>query len=189
MCLSCQYFPHAFCTCWWKPVTNWSSSSSTSSDSLFSIAKEYVSSTMATMHRLGTINSIGITASWPYINPNGVYLVNFFLVVLYAHNTAVILKSQSSQITLQTFVNACSMILLNASTMPFSRGWYKVLFWWWIWNSSVNVAIVLFTKWFPLSLISIMGHPNLVTTFSNKNHSIVSMFQSLVGSSSSHPVK
>jgi hypothetical protein len=67
------------------------------------------------------MNSIGITTSCPYVNLNGVCPVNFLLVVLYSHNTVGIFKSQSSQLTLQTFVSACSRILLNASTIPFSE--------------------------------------------------------------------
>jgi hypothetical protein len=79
-------------------------------------------------HGLGTINSIDITPSYPYTNLKGVFLVNFLLVVLYAHNTTRNLKSQSSLHTLQIFVNAFSRILLNSSTVPLACGWYGILF-------------------------------------------------------------
>jgi hypothetical protein len=46
--------------------------------------------------RLGTKNSNGTTASCPYTNLNGVFPVNFLHVVMYAHNTAGIFKSQLS---------------------------------------------------------------------------------------------
>jgi hypothetical protein len=70
--------------------------------------------------RLGTQNSNGTTASYPYTNLNGVCLVKLFHVVLYAHITVGIFKSQSSLLTLQIFVKSFSKILLKASTIPFS---------------------------------------------------------------------
>jgi hypothetical protein len=74
-------------------MTKQSSSNSTRYDSLFSTTSESVSSVIATIHRLGTMNSISITTSFPYVNLNGVCPVNFLLVVLYAHNTAGIFNS------------------------------------------------------------------------------------------------
>jgi hypothetical protein len=98
----------------------WSSLSSTSSNNIFSIVPKYVSSTITTMHKIGIINSIDITTSSPYVNLNGVFHVKLLLVVLYSHYNARIINSQSSRITLQTFVIACYNILLNASTVLFS---------------------------------------------------------------------
>jgi len=83
---------------------------------------------VVTMHRMGTINSNGTTASCPYTNMNGVCPVYFLHVVLYAHITIGIFKSQSSLLTLQIFVRAFSKILLKDSIVPFSLGWYGVRF-------------------------------------------------------------
>jgi len=148
ICLSFQAFSHAFRPCWWKHATKLSSSSSISSNSLFSTAPKFVSFAIAVMRRLGTINSIGITTSCPYVNLNEICPIDILHVVIYGHNIVGIFKSQSSWLMLQTFVSACSIIILKASTVPFSWGCYGVLFWWWILNSFVNVAIVLFKKWF-----------------------------------------
>jgi hypothetical protein len=126
-----------------EPVENLSSSSCTSCDSHSCIAPESDKICDRCDARLGTINSIGITSSYPYTNLNGVCPVNFLLVVLYAHNTIGILKSQSSLPTLQIFFIAFSRTLLNASIVPFACGWYDMLFWWWIWNYSIKDAIVL----------------------------------------------
>jgi hypothetical protein len=71
-------------------------------------------------HRLGTNNSNGTTASFPYTNLNGVCPVNFLHVVLYAHSTAGIFESQSSLLTLKILVKAFYRIFLKASTVPFS---------------------------------------------------------------------
>jgi hypothetical protein len=72
--------------------------------------------------RLGSKTSNRTIASYPYTNLNGVFPVNVLHVVLYAHSIVGIFKSQSSLLTLHIFVNAFSMILLNASTVPFARG-------------------------------------------------------------------
>jgi hypothetical protein len=60
----------------------------------------FLSCVIAITRRLGTKNSNGIIASFPYTNLNGVCSVNLLHVVLYAHNTAGIFKSQSSLLTL-----------------------------------------------------------------------------------------
>jgi hypothetical protein len=77
-------------------------------------------SVIVATRRLGTRNSNGTTASFPYTNLNGVCPVNFLHVVLYAHSIAGIFKSQSPLLTLQILVKSFSKILLKASTVPFS---------------------------------------------------------------------
>jgi hypothetical protein len=49
--------------------------------------------------------------------------------------------------------------------------------------------MVLLIKWVPLSLIIILGHLNLVITFSNKKCVVIYALQSLTGVSSAHLVK
>jgi hypothetical protein len=49
--------------------------------------------------------------------------------------------------------------------------------------------MVLLIKWVPWSLIKILGHPNLVITYSNKKCVVVSALQSLTGVASAHLVK
>jgi hypothetical protein len=56
----------------------------------------FVMLVIAATHIMGTENSNGTTASCPYTNMNGVCPVNFLHVVLYAHSTTGIFKSQSS---------------------------------------------------------------------------------------------
>jgi hypothetical protein len=63
--------------------------------------------------RLGTKNSNGTIASCPYTNLNGVFLVKFLHVVLYAHNIVGIFKSQSSLLTLQILVREFSRIFIE----------------------------------------------------------------------------
>jgi hypothetical protein len=75
---------------------------------------------IAAMRKMGTINSDGTTASCPYTNMNGVCHVKLLHVVLHAHNTTSIFKSQSSMLTLQMLVKSFSKILLNVSIVPFS---------------------------------------------------------------------
>ena len=60
----------------------------------------FLSCVIAITRRLGTKNSNGIIASFPYTNMNVVCSVNLLHVVLYTHNTAGIFKSQSSLLTL-----------------------------------------------------------------------------------------
>jgi hypothetical protein len=84
---------------------------------------------IAATHRLGTKNSNGTTFSFPYTNLNGVCPVKILHVVLYAHSTVGIFKFESSMLTLQIFIREFSKILLKASTVHFSQGWYGVLFW------------------------------------------------------------
>jgi hypothetical protein len=101
-------------------MTNKSSSSYNNCDNISSIATDSERSTITAMNKIDTINSIGITSSFPYTNLKGVWPVKFFLVVLYSHNNAGILKSQSSLYMLLIFVKSFSKILLKASTVPFS---------------------------------------------------------------------
>jgi hypothetical protein len=49
--------------------------------------------------------------------------------------------------------------------------------------------MVLLIKWIPWSLIKILGHLNLVITFSNKKCVVVSAMQSLIGVAYAHLVK
>jgi hypothetical protein len=72
------------------------------------------------MHRLGTKNSNGTIASFPYTNLNGVCPINFLHVVLYSHRIVGIFKSQSYMLTLHILVRAFFKILLKVSTVPFS---------------------------------------------------------------------
>jgi hypothetical protein len=67
---------------------------------------------------LGTINYNVTTASYPYTNMNGVCPVKLLHVVLYAHSTVGIFKSQSSLLTLQFLVKI--LILFKDSIVPFS---------------------------------------------------------------------
>ena len=82
MCRSCHAFSRSFWTCWWNPARNQSSSSSASCASLYSRASWSTILVSATLHRLGTMYSIGITASMPYMSPKGVCRVSFFQVIL-----------------------------------------------------------------------------------------------------------
>jgi hypothetical protein len=72
------------------------------------------------VRRLGTINSNRTTASCSYPNLNGVCPIKLLHVVLYAHNTTGIFKSQSSLLTMQFFVQAFSKILLKSYTLQFT---------------------------------------------------------------------
>jgi hypothetical protein len=119
---------------------------------------------------------------------NGIFPINVLHVVLYSHNTTGIFRSQSSLLTLQIFVDAFSRILLKASTIPFSYGWYGVLFWWWTSNSLFIALILLLMKWFPWSLIKILGKPNIMITCSNKKCVHVSALQYLTGATSTQLV-
>jgi hypothetical protein len=101
-------------------MKNRSSSSCNKCDNISSIVLESKRSIIVAMCKLGTINSIGITASFQYTKLKCVCTVKFLIVVLYAHNTTGILKSQSSLPTLQIFFNALSKILLKAYNVPFS---------------------------------------------------------------------
>jgi hypothetical protein len=130
-------------------MVNLSSSSCTSCESHSCIAPESDRSVIAATRSIGTINSIGITTSYTYTNMKGVFHENFLMVFLYAHNIVCIFKSQSYLPTLKFFVIAFSKTLLNASTMPFTYGWYGVLLWWWIWNSLVKFSMVLLMKCVP----------------------------------------
>ena len=119
---SCHIFCRSFSNHCWKPAMKWSSSSWTiyvaHSSSIASSAMLVASA----MHRVGTMYSIGMIASCPYTNLNGVFPVSLLQVVRYAHITGGIFKSQSSQLALHTFVSAVSKILLKASMVPFSCG-------------------------------------------------------------------
>lgn len=162
---SCHAFSHCFCTYWWNPTKNHFFSSSSSCASRFSKALQSAMPVIIAIRKLGTMYSMGMTASLPYTNWKGFWPVNFLHVVQYAHSTAGMGKSQSFHCALQTLVNAVSKILLNASIVPFTCRWYGVLCWWYIWNSSVSALIVSFRNSFPRSLIIILGHPNRVNTF------------------------
>jgi hypothetical protein len=70
--------------------------------------------------RPGTKNYNGTNDYCPYTNLNGVCPVNFLHVVMYAHNTIGIFKSQLSMLTLNIFFSAFSRILLTVCTVPFS---------------------------------------------------------------------
>ena len=120
---------------------NWSNHSSRTSSSSILIA--------AAMRRIKTMYSIGMIASFPYTNLNDVYPVNLLQVVRYSHNTIGIFKSQSLRFALHTFVSACSNTLLNYSMVPFSCGWYGLLFLCYICNSFVNALAMWWKKWLP----------------------------------------
>jgi len=49
--------------------------------------------------------------------------------------------------------------------------------------------MVLLIKWVPWSLLRILGHPNLVITFSNKKCNSLFVLQCLIGATSTHLVK
>ena len=125
---SCHAFYRSFTTRWWKPTIKWSSSSWTNYSMHYSNASVSSIPVVIAMRKLGTMYSMGMTASFPYTSLNGVCPVSLLQVVWYAHNTTGIFKSQSSCLALHTFVNTISNILLNASTFPFAYGWYGVLF-------------------------------------------------------------
>jgi len=91
--------------------------------------------------------------------------------------------------TLQIFVSVVSKILLKDSIVPFSCGWYGVLFWWWTSNSCIKDSIVLLMKCVPWSFIKVFRHPNLVMISSKMNCTVVVALQSLTSLASSHPVK
>jgi len=186
ICLSCQYFSLYFYTFWWNPSRIWSSSMIINWFILSCTMPHYVMCVIIAMCRLGTKNSNGTTDSCRYTNMNGVCPVNFLHVVVYSHNTAGTLRSQSSLLTLQIFVSAFSRILLNASTALFSCGWYGVLFWWWTSNSSVINLMVLLMKWVHWSLIKIIWKLNLVITSSNRKCAVVSALQYLTSVTSAH---
>ena len=71
ICQSCQAFSHYFCTCWWNPANNHSSSSSSNYASLSSKAPRSIIPVSATMRRLGMMYSIGIIASTPFVGLRG----------------------------------------------------------------------------------------------------------------------
>ena len=181
----CQYFS----TRWQKTAMKQSSSSCISCATHFSSATLPSIPVATAMRRLGMMYSIGITASFPYTNLNGVFPINLLKVVRYADITKGIFKCQSSRLALHTFVSACSNILLNASTIPFSYRWYGVLFLCCIYNSYVSTLTVRFMKWLPCSLINILGHPDCVTMLSNRNLDGFATVQSTNGVASSHLVK
>ena len=122
-------------------------------DNISSTRPTSIISLIAASLRLGTMYSINEfhrhKTSFPYTNMNGVWHVNFWQDVWYSHSTTKFLWSQSSLWTLQIFVNAFSRILLNASTTPFSYGWYGAVFMCWICNSSVNYLVNWLAKCVP----------------------------------------
>ena len=128
MCLSCQAFGYTFSTFWWNPTINLSYSSSINTYKYIWVALSSIKFVMEETLKLGTMNSMGINSFFPYTNLNDVWPISLLCVALYSYNTTVILWSHPSLLTLQTFVNAVSKILLNASTIPLARGWYDVLF-------------------------------------------------------------
>lgn len=99
---------------------NLSSSKSGIYDILSFIMSRSTISMVVAIMRLGTMYSIIIIDSYPYTNLKSVFPVDFLHVVLYAHNTARILKSQSSLFTSHTLINAFYKILLITSIVPFS---------------------------------------------------------------------
>jgi len=109
-------------------MVNLSSSICSSCDRNSSIVPECEIFVISMTRMLGTKNSIGMNAFYPYTNMKGVFPINLLLVVLYAHNTTGTLNSESSLPTLHVFVSAFSRILLNAYTMPLACGWYGILF-------------------------------------------------------------
>lgn len=91
--------------------------------------------------------------------------------------------------SLHIFIKSFSKILLKSSTMPFYSGWYSVLFWWYIWNSSGITTIVSFKKCEPLSLIKILRQQNRDKMYWNMNFIVIATLQSFMGYTSVHLVK
>ena len=94
ICQSCQDFCRIFSTHWWKPKTKWYSSSCINYAMCSSSVASSSMPIMVAMRRLGTMYSIGMTASFPYNNLNGIFPINLLQVVRYAQNNVGIFKSQ-----------------------------------------------------------------------------------------------
>lgn len=176
---SCHDFSQSFYTRWWNLIRKWFSSNSTSCVRCSSIVSWSSISINVVIRRLGTIYSMGITASNPYTKQKAVWPINYLQVVLYAQRTADMRTFHPFCFVLQTLVKTLSNILLKASTIPLAWAWYAVLFWWYICNSSSIAVIVSFRKCVPLSLIKILGLPDLDKINWNTNFAVVAALQSL----------
>ncbi len=64
-----------------------------------------------------------------------------------------------------------------------------MVFQWFIWNRLAMFSITSFKKCLPLSLMRILGQPNLVMTFSYKNVVVVLVSSTLTALASTHFVR
>lgn len=165
-CLSC----HALCLLCsidsWKYTRNIASPSSNSSSNHFYSDASSIILVAWVMKIIGITNFVGTMNSHPYTNWNGVFLCNLFTFGWYAYSVAGTPSSQSSIFYKHTFVKPFSSILLNSCTVPLPCGWYEFLLWWCINNFSIEKQLM---KWFPWSLVTLLGHPNIEIIFSNIN--------------------
>lgn len=129
LCLSFHAFYLYFLTIWWKFSMNLASSSFESSSILFRIDSSSSIWVDCAMKRMGIVNSASSTTSYPYTSWKGVCLCKCLTVMRYSHRDFGTLSSQLSLLVNHISVKPFSNILLKASTMSISWGWYGLLLW------------------------------------------------------------